>query len=279
MALERTKIGGDIDMPPSVVPPKVCWMTLSYDMAGDGPVLVLLHSGVCDRRMWDPQWSALLDAGYRVVRCDFRGFGESPVADRPYADAEDVVDLLGSLGIERAALAGSSYGGQVAMEVAARRPDMVTALVLLCSALPGHAPSDVLRSFAEQEEALIEAGDIAGAVELNVETWLGPEADDAIREQVRRMQRRAFDVQLAAAEEFAPTEEEVDLSLIKAPCLALSGGHDLADFREIAARLPEQLADARHRELPWAGHLPNLERPAEVTDLLIRFLHATVPAR
>ncbi|GGP91220.1 alpha/beta fold hydrolase [Streptosporangium pseudovulgare] len=254
-------------------------MTLSYDMAGDGPMLVLLHAGVCDRRMWDPQWPALLDAGYRVVRCDFRGFGESPVADRPYGDAEDVVDLLGNLGIERAALIGSSYGGQVAMEVAARRPDMVTALVLLCSALPGHVPSDVLRSFAEQEEALIEAGDIAGAVDLNVENWLGPEADDTVREQVRRMQRRAFDVQLAAAEEFAPTEAEVDLSLIKAPCLALSGGHDLVDFRETAARLPERLADARHRELPRAGHLPNLEQPAEVTDLLIRFLHETVPAR
>ena len=119
-------------------------MTLSHDVAGDGPVLVLLHSGVCDRRMWDPQWSALLNAGYRVVRCDFRGFGQSPVADRPYSDAEDVAELLGNLGIERAALVGSSYGGQVAMEVAARWPDTVTALVLLCSALPGHAPSGVL---------------------------------------------------------------------------------------------------------------------------------------
>lgn len=266
-------------MSPNVTSPKISQMALSHDVAGDGPVLVLLHSGVCDRRMWDAQWAALLDTGYRVVRCDFRGFGESPVADRPYDDAENVADLLRSLGIERAALVGSSYGGKVALEVAARRPDTVTALVLLCSALPGHEPSDVLRSFAEQEEALIEAGDIAGAVELNVETWLGPEADDAVREQVRRMQRRAFDVQLAAAEEFAPTEAEVNLSLITAPCLAMSGGHDLPDFREIAALLPKQLADARHRELPWAGHFPNLERPAEVTDLLTRFLHAIVPAR
>lgn len=38
-------------------------MTLSHDVAGDGPVLVLLHSGVCDRRMWDAQWPALIDAG------------------------------------------------------------------------------------------------------------------------------------------------------------------------------------------------------------------------
>jgi len=115
--------------------------------------MCLLHSSVCDRRMWDPQWPVLAAAGYRVVRCDFRGFGDSPVADRPYGDAGDVMDLLDHLGIERAALVGSSYGGQVALDVAATRPDAVTALVLLCSALPGHPPGPALRSFAEREEA------------------------------------------------------------------------------------------------------------------------------
>jgi 3-oxoadipate enol-lactonase len=52
---------------------------VTYDVAGTGPALVLLHSTVCDRRMWDPQWPVLADAGYRVVRCDFRGYGETPV--------------------------------------------------------------------------------------------------------------------------------------------------------------------------------------------------------
>jgi 3-oxoadipate enol-lactonase len=72
--------------------------------------------------MWDPQWQALLDAGYRVVRCDFQGFGESPMPDGPYNNAEDVADLMGTLGIERATLVGSSYGGRIALETAARRP-------------------------------------------------------------------------------------------------------------------------------------------------------------
>ncbi|WP_326809766.1 hypothetical protein [Streptomyces scopuliridis] len=40
-------------------------MTLSHEVAGDGPVLVLLHSGVCHRRMWDTEWPALIDADYR----------------------------------------------------------------------------------------------------------------------------------------------------------------------------------------------------------------------
>ena len=251
-------------------------MTLSHDVSGDGPALVLLHSSVCDRRMWDPQWPVLVDAGYRVVRCDFRGFGDSPVADRPYGDAADVTDLLEHLGIERAALVGASYGGRVALQVAAARPEAATALVLLCPAIPGEVPGAALRAFAEREDALLGAGDLAGAVELNVETWLGPEAGDETREQVRRMQRHAFEAQSAAPEEFGPARPQVDLTRITAPCLVVSGAHDLADFRAAAARLPGRIPGARHLELPWAGHLPNLERPGEVTGLLTRFLRETV---
>ncbi|NUW31839.1 alpha/beta fold hydrolase [Nonomuraea sp. SMC257] len=252
-------------------------MSLSHDVAGDGPAVVLLHSGVCDRRMWDPQWTALAAAGYRVIRPDLRGFGLSPVADGPYSDAGDVAGLLRALGVERATLVASSYGGRVALELAASRPELVTALALLCPGVPGHVPGPELRSFAEREDALLAAGDLDGAVELNVETWLGPEGGDEARERVRTMQRRAFEVQLAAAEQFPQTRPEADLAGIAAPCLVVSGAHDVPDFREIAARLPERLRQARHVELAWAGHLPSLERPDEVTELLLDYLRVTAP--
>ncbi|MER7754769.1 alpha/beta hydrolase [Kitasatospora sp. NPDC097643] len=253
-------------------------MTLAYDVTGDGPALVLLHSAVCDRRMWEPQWRALAEAGYRVVRCDLRGFGESGLPGRRHNDAEDVLEVLDVLGVERAALVGSSYGGRVALEVAARRPERVTALALLCAGLPEHEPSAELRAFGEQEDALLEAGDVAGAVELNVDTWLGPEAGEEVRAEVREMQRRAFEVQLAAPEGAGRRAVEVELSAVKAPCLAVSGGQDVGDFRRIAAELPESVVGARHVELPWAGHLPSVERPAEVTELLVEFLREAVPA-
>ena len=250
---------------------------ISHDVAGTGPALVLLHSGVCDRRMWDAQAPALIDAGYRLVRMDFRGFGQTPAADRPHSDAEDVRELLDALGIEHAVLVGASYGGQVALEIAARWPGRVSALLLLCAALPGHEPGPALEAVGEREDALLEAGDIAGAVELMVDTWVGPDADESVREAVRHMQRNAFEVQLAA-DDFEPIEAEFDLTAIQVPCLAVSGGHDLTDFRQIAARLPDLLADAHHLELPWAGHLPSMERPSAVTDLLLAFLRERLPA-
>jgi pimeloyl-ACP methyl ester carboxylesterase len=251
-------------------------MTLSHDVAGSGPTVVLLHSTVCDRRMWDPQMPALVDAGYRALRCDLRGFGQTPMPDRPHNDAQDVTELLDRLGIEQAALIGSSGGGRVALEIAARWPRRVTALALLCTALAGHEPSAELRAFGEREDALLEAGDIAGATALNVDTWLGPYADAETREKVRRMQQHAFEVQLAATEEFPPIRAATDLSALTAPTLLMSGGHDLPDFRDIAAVLSERLANAHRLDLAWAGHLPSLERPDEVTPVLIDFLRMAI---
>ncbi|MER7520011.1 alpha/beta hydrolase [Streptomyces sp. NPDC126499] len=256
-------------------------MTLAHDVAGDGPsTVLLLHSGVCDRRMWDGQFHALAEAGHRVVRCDLRGFGDTPV-DGPHVHADDVAALLDALGAERAALVGSSFGGEVALEFAARHPGRATALALLCAAAPVDLePGERLRAFGRREDELIEAGDLDAAVDLNVDFWLGPEADAGARELVRRMQRRAFELQLAAPEAFGPAPAgvtEADLARIDVPVLAVSGDHDVPVFRELAARLAELLPYARHVPLDWAGHLPALERPEETARLLAGFLGSLAP--
>ncbi|MFJ5828612.1 alpha/beta fold hydrolase [Streptomyces sp. NPDC093089] len=256
-------------------------MTLSHDLAGHGPsTVVLLHSGVCDRRMWDGQFTALAEAGHRVVRCDLRGFGDSPM-DAAHTHADDVRDLLDHLGADRAAVVGSSFGGRVALEFAARHADRVTALALLGPAVPGMEPSAELRAWGAREDAMIEAGDIDGAVELNVDTWVGPEAGPADRALVREAQRHIFDVQLAAPEAHHPVNPGVtedELARIQVPALVAVGAHDLPDFRAVAAELAELLPAARFLELDWAGHLPALERPEETARLLLAFLAETADA-
>ncbi|MGW2304783.1 alpha/beta fold hydrolase [Streptomyces sp. NPDC001809] len=250
-------------------------MTLSHDLAGQGPsTVLLLHSGVCDRRMWDGQVPVLAAAGHRVVRCDLRGFGGTPV-DAAHVHADDVRDLLDHLGIQRAAVVGSSFGGTVALELAVRHPGRVSSLALLASGIPGFEPGEELRAWGDREDALLEAGDLDGAVELNVDTWLGPEAGPGARALVREMQRHAFEVQLAAPEEFHPATPEVtadDLAGIKVPALVVAGAHDVPDFRAVADDLTRLLPGARRVDLDWAGHLPALERPDETARLLADFL-------
>lgn len=247
-------------------------MTIAYDVAGSGPTVLLIHSTVCDRRMWDPQVPALVGAGYRAVRADLRGFGETPMPDRPYDNARDMLDVLDDAGADRAAVVAASGGGRVGQELAARWPARVSALMLVNTAVDGHEPGEELRAFDEREEALLEAGDVDAATALNVATWLGPHADEATRARVARMQRHAFEVQLADSAEVERVRVAYDVSAVTAPTLLVSGAHDLPDFTRIAAGLAARLPHARHVPLDWAGHLPSLERPEAFNALLLDFL-------
>src|SRR6476620_1584979 len=155
-------------------------MILAHDDPGTGPAVLLLHSGVTDRRMWDALVPSLSHR-FRVVRPDLRGFGDSPLPPEEYADADDLDALLDSLGVTDAAVVGSSFGGRVAMELATLHPACVSSLVLLCAAYRGLDPTESVRDFGAEEDGLLEAGDVDGATELNVRTFLGPEADGAAR--------------------------------------------------------------------------------------------------
>lgn len=248
-------------------------MLLSHEVGGTGPPIALLHSSVCDARMWDPQWAALTE-DHQVIRCDLRGFGKTPLDHEPFSDAGDVHDLLTELDVTGATLVASSSGGKVALQIASAWPELVSRLVLLAP-LYDLPPTPAVRRFGRREDALLEAGDLEGATELNVVTWLGPDTDEEVRDKVRQMQRNAFEVQLAAEQHDGEVHKEpgppIDLGAIDVPALVVCGDNDLDYFHHIAAHLAEQLPQARQVKLPWAWHLPNLQRPDEITELIRDF--------
>jgi 3-oxoadipate enol-lactonase len=88
---------------------------LYYEVAGDGPAVVLLHAGIADSRMWDEQFDELARR-YRMIRYDARGFGRSDLPAGPFAPHDDLRGLLQILGVERAALVGLSMGGATAID-------------------------------------------------------------------------------------------------------------------------------------------------------------------
>ncbi|GAB3168604.1 alpha/beta hydrolase [Myceligenerans halotolerans] len=245
-------------------------MHLTHHTTGSGPDVLLLHAGVADSRMWGPQVAALAEH-YCVTTCDLRGYGDTPLTSEPYSDADDVRQLLDTLKTP-VTIIGASAGGHVALQVASGWPELVGTLVLLNPAYPLPATRSLER-FARREDVLLSADDVEGATELNVATWVGPEADDAARGLVRTMQRHAFEVQLAAGDAVNQLPgPDTDLSRVTARTLVVSGGQDLDHFREVAHHVVERIAGARHVQLGWAGHLPNLERPDEITKLIAEFL-------
>jgi pimeloyl-ACP methyl ester carboxylesterase len=255
------------------------------EVAGEGPALVLVHAGICDSRMWDPQWETF-GRDHRLVRLDLRGFGRSPLEAGSFSNARDVIEVLEAQGVERATLVGNSLGGRVVLEVALARPGLVDALVLVAPALPGHDWSQELQAAWGEEEAALEAGDLAEAVEVNLRTWVdGPrrepeDVDAAVRERVAKMQLRAFELQVPvgddADEELLVPDLADRLSEVKAPTLVLVGDEDQPDMQAIAERLEREIPGSRRQTIASTAHVPSMERPRQFDQLVLGFLREAV---
>jgi pimeloyl-ACP methyl ester carboxylesterase len=106
---------------------------LGYEIYGAGDPLVLLHGGFGSVEMFGPNIE-LLAAGRQVIGVDLQSHGRSPAADRPMrfeTMADDVAELIGALGVERASIMGFSLGGGVALRIGIQHPNVVERLVLV----------------------------------------------------------------------------------------------------------------------------------------------------
>lgn len=243
--------------------------------------MVLVHAGIADRRMWDGVWAGLT-AEHDVVRLDLRGYGDSTTRpDGTWSARADVRSTLSDLGIDRAHLIGCSYGAGVCVELALEHPELVASLVLAApggSLLTDH--TDDFDRFLEAEDSALERDDVDAATEANVVHWVdgpqrGPDVvPPAIRDAVRQMQRRAFDITLLWPDEVWEAEDELEpgpadrLGEIAAPLLVLSGGLDMDTVRGTADRLAEQVPGARRIDWPDVAHLPSMERPDDFVTLV-----------
>jgi 3-oxoadipate enol-lactonase len=232
----------------------------------DAPALVLLNSLGTDLRMWDPQAAALRDE-LRIVRCDARGHGGSPMAPPPWDLAElggDVLALLDSLGIERASFAGVSLGGATAVWIAAHAPERVTSLVACFTAAWFGPPDPWL-----ERAATVRADGIAAVSEGVLGRWFTDAIDPGLRARMKTMLEATPPEGYAAATEVvAHLDLRDDLAKITAPTLVLSGSEDPATPPPVGRKLAEGIPGADFVEVPGAAHLGNVERPDAVTDLI-----------
>lgn len=239
----------------------------------DAPVLVLSNSLGSALAMWDPQVPALAER-FRVVRYDLRGHGASEVPAGPYAIDDlggDLLALLDDLDVARAHLCGLSLGGLVSAWVAAHAPGRVDRLVLCCTTAC-FGPPQAWRDRA----ALVRAEGTGAVADVVVRRWFTPgwaashpDRMAAMRGMVAATPPTGY---AWCCEVVADTDLRPQLPAIAAPTLVIAAADDPAVSAAQAEELAAGIPAARLATVQDAAHLANVERPDEVTRLVLGHL-------
>jgi 3-oxoadipate enol-lactonase len=251
---------------------------LTFNYTIDGPEgaawLVFSNSLATTVAMWDEQ-AAALKGKYRVLRYDQRGHGgtDAPAGRYPFdLLIADAVALMDALGIARAHFAGLSMGGATALGLAQQHPDRVGSIIVCdsgCMSTP--------QSTQQWEERIVVAQKqgIEALVESTMARWFPPETlakDPPHLAKVRAMIRATpVDGFIGCAAALADHNYNAKVATVKCPVLFMVGEKDgaaPAAMKDMQARLP----GSHYVELPGAGHISNMDRPAEFTKAIAEFL-------
>ncbi|MEU6993353.1 alpha/beta hydrolase [Streptomyces sp. NPDC046465] len=231
--------------------------TLHYEDEGTGPALLFLHGWGTSGRAWDAQLPAFA-RGHRVVTVDWRGCGRSahPARGNTVADVvDDLVALIGALRLERPVVVGSSIGGTFAVELGARRPDLVAGVVPVGA--PGYWPS--ARAQAELVAAL--RRDRAGTVADWVPTWFAPGTAPALVDRTVRQILASgvhIDEHQVSAHLYDPRPA---LPGLRVPVHYIHGELDPAIPVEVARACAALTPGATLGAITGSGHMPHQEFP------------------
>ncbi len=238
-----------------------------------GSTLVFINSLGTDWRVWEPTAHALADR-YRLLFYDKRGHGLSdahPPASSIDDHVTDLAALLENLGISKAVVCGLSVGGMIALGLAARRPELVSALVLVDT---GHVIGTAERW--NQRIERIEREGMEVIADGVLEGWFTASfrrqqpAETALwRNMLLRTPVEGYTGTCAAIRDADLTEAARGLA---PPALCLCGAEDMSTPPSLLRELNELIPDSRFQEIPDAAHLPTVEAPAAVRGLIEDYL-------
>jgi pimeloyl-ACP methyl ester carboxylesterase len=256
--------------------------TIAYTDAGEGPAVLFLHGFPHDRTLWDGQLAAFAPRA-RCLAPDLRGFGASDAAGPFTMDcyADDAACVLDAAGVASAVVVGLSMGGYVAFALWRRHRHRVRALVLVSTRANAdddatRAKRDAVMDLARREgSAAVAAGQLPGALAAATRR----ERPDLVR-AVTELQSRAPVAGIVGALEamLARPDSTPDLPTISVPTVVIAGADDALIRTSVARGMQAAIPGSALVVLEGAGHLCNLERPAEFDATLEEFLTRVAPA-
>lgn len=248
---------------------------LYYEECGNGPqAVVLVHDGVLHSAAWDDVWPEFCKH-FHTIRYDRRGYGQSPAATAGYFATDDLATLLRHLRITRAAIVGSSHGGEISINFTLDHPDIVQQLVLV-GAVVGGVPYS--KHFLERGEVLgrpLEKGDVQGAIAAAAkDKYLVASGNDAAKKRMAEILSASPQDLTHPELELPPKPALPRLHDIRIPTLLLVGDADIPDVHAHAGAIEAGIPTARRVVISNVGHVMYIEKPAEFSRIVIRFLES-----
>jgi pimeloyl-ACP methyl ester carboxylesterase len=248
----------------------------------DGPPVILLNGGMMTMGAWEPV-AAPLGEDFRVIRCDFRGQFFSPGEPEPNLEAHvaDVIALLDELGVDRVHVAGTSFGGFVALKLAALHPGRVVSIAVIAAGeriTPG-----LWEGTAKTREAALAAaagtGDGGRVLDYVLPATYSPaylEANSELlgahRRQTALLPRIWFLGIAGILSSLEGLDLTPDLPRIQCPVLIMAGEEDRMFPLEHSQALVSGIPGARLVVVPGGSHGMVIEQPGKVAEILSDFL-------
>jgi pimeloyl-ACP methyl ester carboxylesterase len=247
----------------------------------DGSPIVLVHSAVVNRRAWDGVIPHLVDAGYRVIAYDMRGYGESTSEEVDFTGHGDLLAVLDHFGLDRVAVAGNSMGAHFCLDAVLAAPERFVAHTWIGGGISGYdkEPSADEMKLFEAEEAAEEAKDWDLAAEYDAQIWMDGPGQPATR--VAPEARAAFlrmDRELLEPGRIFGNRQKAEvpaidqLGSVRVPTLVVIGQLDTVGTQAAAERLAADVPGARIIRMPNVAHIVGLEVPDELAALIVELL-------
>ena len=252
-----------------------------YNSGGDSPI-VLLHCYTCAMDWWDGM-VPLLERDHRVVTIDLLGHGGSEKPSDGYTppnQAKVVAEALEHLQVREATVVGHSLGGSVAVALTEQNPELVAGTVIID--MPpdntyddGFGLSAALTFTAVLGEALWQTKpDFSVRDGLGVAFAPGFDVPDAFVEDLKRMTYTAYDDSPSGNDHFLH-EKSLDQRMKASgkPLMVLMGAEEqlINDPQRALDQYQDSVPTAQTHLIEGAGHSPNVEKPRETAELVLRF--------
>lgn len=241
------------------------------------PVILFSHSLGSSLAMWESQ-RTVLESHFQVLTYDLRGHGASDAPKGAYSleqMAEDAVDLLEALKIDRVHFVGLSIGGMIGQALALNHPDRLLRLAL-CST-SGQLPPPARPIVQERIEAVRTQG-LAALVDVTLERWFTPgfarENPGRVEPVRKQFLATSVDGYVGCSEAIRNLDFLERLSAITLPTLIMVGAEDLGTPVAASEAIHQRIGGSKLVILPSASHLSNIEQTDLFNRHLLEFLQA-----